>query len=387
MTLSLLSPMNQPICGIYRLVLHCYRNYLSFELKPDSPIVAITGPNGSGKTNILESLGFFSKGKSLRGAPLRDVMHHDHYNEYDQGKGGWGVYAEGTSHHGHMFTLGTTAIMENSREKRLIKINGQLIQHQKGFSDYISMLWLTPQMDGLFIQSSSERRRFLDHMVDSFDEHHSKRLSEYAHFLKERSKILSEKGIHNSVWLDGLEQSLSEHAVAIMVARHDMANRLNEFQKNHDGFFPSFHINVHNPLLELVLTHGAVDAEEKIKNYYKEARYDDSIRGGSRIGPHRHDYEVTHLRKNITANLCSTGEQRVLLISILLTFAYLLKKKAGLTLLLLDDVVSFLDSDHRQYFFKELIMLRDHSIQAWLTGTDSFLFQDLSSYAFFHQTN
>ena len=263
---------------------------------------------------------------------------------------------------------------ERDGERRLVRINGANARSQAALGDYVNVVWLTPQMDGLFQEGASARRRFLDRLIYGFDSAHAGRLNAYEKTLRERSRLLKE-GRADAAWLDALETQMVERGIAIVAARRIMAERLNLACRKADGPFPGAGVAVTGALEDWLAAMPALQAEDRFKQALLENRRTDSETGGAAYGPHRSDLDVTHLGKAMKAALCSTGEQKALLISIVLAHAKLQAAELGTApILLLDEVAAHLDADRRQALFDILLGLNS---QSWLTGTEPGVFEGL----------
>ncbi|MGH7186766.1 MAG: DNA replication/repair protein RecF, partial [Pseudomonadota bacterium] len=243
--------------------------------------------------------------------------------------------------------------------------------------------WLTPQMDRLFIDGASVRRRFLDRLVASFDPAHAKRLARYQHALQERAQLLARAGANgaDAAWLDAIETQIAEHGIAVSAARAELIRRLTAVIAGDDGPFPKAALAVVGAVEEWLESLPALAAEDRLRASLAENRRRDAESGHVQIGPHRGDFQVTHLDRRLPAALCSTGEQKALLVSIVLAHARLLADNSGTApILLLDEVVAHLDATRRRALFGAII---DLEIQAWLTGTDEDVFSDLRGHAQF----
>ena len=341
------------------LTLHNFRNYTTFRLHTDIKSVVITGDNGTGKTNILESVSLLTPGRGMRGAKPYMLVNQT------QNSPVWGVSAQCNSFHGEG-VFGTGYDRQNPH-RRMIKINGtKSTQHQLG--DYMSCIWLTPQMDKLFLESPGDRRRFIDRLILGFDSAHSGRIQGYEKALRNRSKLLK-NGSSDTVWLSTIEKDIARRAVAIAAARILITNRLNHLIKNGYGVFPGAVISLDGTVETLLLTHNALDTEKYITDCLEKSRVHDAVYSGTSIGVHKTDISVLHVPKNLNAELCSTGEQKALLIAIIIGNLRLHKAETGhLPVLLLDEIVAHLDTARLQALFDILTALGP---QIWYTGINA----------------
>ncbi|MCB1562655.1 MAG: DNA replication/repair protein RecF [Alphaproteobacteria bacterium] len=355
---------------IESLRLHHFRSYEQARLENLPPgFVVLYGANGAGKTNILEAVSLLSPGRGLRGARMRDIQRNEEPSE------NWAVSALIKDAHGIEVRLGTGAAAQS--EKRVIRINGETAKNQAALADYLACVWLTPQMDRLFLESSRERRKFLDRLVFAFDPGHSGRSTRYENAMRQRSKLLSE-GKGEPAWLASLESQMAETGTAIAAARLEFTNRLQAACKNAaQDHFPRAELTVKGTLESLLETMPALEVEDFFKNRLADSRGVDMLTGGAAVGPHKSDLDVLYAAKNMQADQCSTGEQKALLIGIVLAHARLITAERGHPpVLLLDEVAAHLDEKRRAALYEALEKLGG---QVWLTGTDYSLFEAAQS--------
>ena len=267
------------------------------------------------------------------------------------------------------------------RGQRIVKIDGKIARSQAELARHLAMLWLTPQMEQLFHEGASAGRKFLDRLVYSFDSSHASRVNEYEFAMRERNKLLA-TGQGDAHWLDTLEQTMAETGAAIASARLSACEHINAAIRNSPLSFPKAHIEIHG-LMEDKLAAGeaAVAVEETAKKTFKENRRQDEAAGRTLAGPHRSEMQVIHMEKQMPAESCSTGEQKALLLSIVLAQARAGAKWHGVVpVLLLDEVAAHLDATRRLELFEEICQIR---AQAWMTGTDVKLFEGLEGKAQF----
>lgn len=359
--------------SIRKLILTHFRSYPCLELELEALPVIITGANGIGKTNILEAVSFLSPGRGLRNARLTDIDHRGQSNP-------WAVASVLEAMYGEC-TVGTGRSPSPANErsaKRIVKIDGNIMRGQAELASLFSVIWLTPQMDPLFLQGSSERRRFLDRLVYHFDPEHARRVAVYEYAMRERAKLL-QQGRKDNQWLATLESKMAEAAVAIAVARREASDILQQAILQATTPFPKALIQVEGTVEQWVGGMTALQIEETLQKKLAETRQLDALTGRTSIGTHRSDFVVTHAEKNMPAALCSTGEQKALLLSIILAEARARAQwRQSVPVLLLDEVVAHLDGHRREALFQEILSLR---AQAWITGTDAFLFEGLGTKA------
>jgi DNA replication and repair protein RecF len=357
--------------AVTRMRLTDFRSYRRGEYDGDTRPVVLTGPNGAGKTNLLEAVSFLAPGRGLRQARLSDV------DRRSDGVAGWAVAATVTGDGGPV-DIGTGR--EQDQQRRSVRVNGAPASGQGALSDYVSVVWLTPQMDRLFLDGASARRRFLDRLVFGFDTAHAGRVSAYEHAMRERLRLLK-TGRFDDAWLSALEGTMAERGVAIAAARRDMAHRLSRACAHGTGPFPRAGIAAVGEVESWLDDGPALAAEDRLRDGLSRTRRADAESGRTATGPHRSDFSVWHLEKDMPADQCSTGEQKALLIAVVLADARLQAAERGAApLLLLDEVAAHLDAEKRHTLFVEILTL---GAQAWLTGTDRATFAELEQHAQF----
>ncbi len=364
---------NIPLRGVERISLSHFRCYEIFSVSLDLRPVVLTGPNGAGKTNLLEALSFLIPGRGLRRARLSEVKQQDQSIS-------WAISAQ-LHDQGDRIQIGTGLDPDApDSERRVTKINGEKAKNQCALAEWVSMVWLTPQMDRLFLDGPQGRRRFLDRLVYGFDPGHAQRLRRYEQVLKERSFLLRQ-GRMDRYWLESLEETLVNEGIAIAVARREVVGQLASVLKSQHNLFPRAELSLEGELDHFLCEHSLLEGEEKMRRRLAECREQDRLTGRTSFGPHRSDLLVEFLEKKQSAALCSTGEQKALLLSIVMASAHLLAVRTGaIPLLLLDEVVAHLDETRRSALFDVILKLK---IQAWLTGTDVSLFKEMQGNAQF----
>ena len=357
---------------INRFTLSDFRNYSSLRIETSRPLVALTGQNGAGKTNVLEALSLLVPGRGLRGSAFNVIARLG-------GSGSWGVAAEVNTPEDE-FKLGTSFEGDPTSEDggntgRNAMVDGEVQRSSGILSQYLKMLWLTPAMDRLFVGPTSDRRRFFDRLVVAFDTHHGARVSAFEKLMRERNFLLQDPRC-DYTWLSGIERQMAEHAIAIASARNAAATTLTRhFAAGAEASpFPWGILQLLGAIEQLSADIPAVQAEEEYAKILYDSRNLDRAQQRTLKGPHRTDFVVTHGPKNIAAELCSTGEQKALLIGLILAQAKAVKELVGAApILLLDEVAAHLDVFRRRGLFEALTEL---GVQAWMTGTDVSLFSE-----------
>ena len=358
-----------------QLTLQNFRCYDQVRLESIEPgLIVFCGSNGAGKTNILEAVSMLIPGRGIRGVRALDMQRYCSPQA-------WGVSAQVMTGGGEV-TLGTALNPENNR--RMVRINGVDAKSQMALSDYLSCLWLTPQMDRLFLDGAGSRRRFLDRLIFTFDAGHSGRVTRYENAMRQRSKLLQEES-PDPTWLDSLESQMAETGVAIAAARLDFTQRLqnscDQADQEEQNFFPKVRMSVKGTIEELLQSTPALEVEKLFAYQLTESRVGDAQTGGAASGPHKSDLTVVYDSKNIGAAHCSTGEQKALLIGLVLAHGRLMAAERGApAVFLLDEIAAHLDEDRRKALFERLQSLGG---QVWMTGTDPVLFESIAQKAQF----
>jgi DNA replication and repair protein RecF len=361
-----------------RVSLTQFRCYAQAELEADARPVVLTGPNGAGKTNLLEALSYLAPGRGLRGARLSSVDRRPPGSSAAAGP--WAVAARIVSPAGEIaIGTGREAVPgEESRERRALRIDGAPAKGQAVLAEFLAVIWLTPQMDRLLQEGASGRRRFLDRLVFAFDPAHAARVSAYEHAWRERQRLIEERGpAADPSWLAALEDRLAESGVAIAAARRDLVRRL-QLAAAVPGPFPRPELSLDGAVESWLAEDPALAVEERLRAALAAAR---SPAGPPAPGPHRSDLKLVHGQKGVPADQASTGEQKALLVALVLAHARLMAAERGSApVLLLDEVAAHLDEERRGHLLEALLAL---GTQAWMTGTDEALFRPLGPAAQF----
>ena len=358
---------------IHRLSLTHFRNYRAATLDARGDIVVLVGPNGAGKTNCLEAISLLSPGRGLRRATREDVADI-------QGDGSWAVSAEVEGALG-LATLGTGIEApggEAVSPGRRCRIDREPVGSATAFGDHLRMVWLTPAMDGLFMGAASERRRFFDRLVLAIDSDHSSRVSALERSLRSRNRLLEVRNFDDH-WCDAIEHETAELAVAVAAMRAQTANRLAAAldARGAASAFPSAKIRLDGWMENALLGEPATAVEDRYREILRTGRARDAAAGRTLDGPHLTDLEVIYAPKNMPAKDASTGEQKALLIGLVLAHAGLVAEMTGIVpLLLLDEIVAHLDPGRRAALFGELSKL---GAQVWMTGADPSAFADIGA--------
>ena len=349
---------------LHRLTLTHFRNYRAASLAPRGDQIVLVGPNGAGKTNCLEAISFLSPGRGLRRATLDDVADN-------QGDGSWAVSAEVEGALG-LATLGTgieRAPDSDTPSSRRCRIDREPVPSATAFGEHLRMVWLTPAMDGLFTGAASERRRFFDRLVLAIDSEHSSRVSALERALRSRNRLLEVRN-YDDHWCDAIERETAELAVAVAAMRGQTLARLDALlqARSAASAFPSGRISLDGWMENALLHEPATAVEDRYRAILRETRARDAAAGRTLDGPHLTDFQVVYAPKNMPARDASTGEQKALLIGLVLAHANLVADMTRIIpLLLLDEVVAHLDPGRRAALFDELARLGS---QVWMTGAD-----------------
>jgi DNA replication and repair protein RecF len=366
---------------VERLALTNFRSYASAVIETDAGPQVIAGPNGSGKTNLLEALSLLSPGQGLRRVPFSELARSG-------GDGGFAVAARahtlaGPADIGTGLALGVDS---NARAGRLVRIDGAAQSGSGVLADYLEIVWVTPAMDGLFTGPASERRRFLDRLILCFDHGYRMIAGRFERAMTSRNRLLAD-GVRDNAQLSGFERVMAETGVAVAAARLEAVAAMAAIVDKRRGrdpnsAFPWSSFRLEGRIEDDLHRLSAVDVEDAYARTLSETRERDRAAARTLEGPHRSDLIVQHGPKALAARHCSTGEQKALLIGLVLAHAELLteRQEGASPILLLDEITAHLDADRRAALFAEILRL---GAQAWMTGTDAEAFAALSGRARF----
>ncbi len=338
-----------------RLSLSNVRSYADAVIAPGPGFVVLTGENGAGKTNILEAVSLLAPGRGLRGAALSDVARSD-------GPGGFGIA-------GRLDEVDlATGTVATAPDRRIVRINGAQAA-ATALSEWLSIVWLTPAMDRLFSDGAGDRRRFLDRLVLALNPSHATHSARYEAAMRQRNRLLADDGVPDPDWLSALEAQMAEHGSAIASARAEVVFALANGLSN----------QAEGPFARAGLSIAGWQPNGDLATELKQGRQRDAGAGRTLAGPHRSDMAVTHLVKGQPAARCSTGEQKALLLGIVLAHADLVAERVQRRpILLLDEVAAHLDPLRRSALFDRLSL---GGGQVWMTGTERSLFEGLGDQA------
>ncbi len=358
------------------LQLHAFRNYRDTALSDmDAGFVVLTGANGAGKTNVLEAVSLLTPGRGLRGARMGDLRNRAAPDGVQ-----WSVASVVDTPVGEV-KIGTglkPSTPDQKTERRIVRVNGVDLKAQADLSEYLSCVWLTPQMDGLFLGPASDRRRFFDRLVFAFDPTHAGRVTRYESVLTQRARLLkgqAENGVAaDPVWLSSLEATMAETGVAIAAARLQTLQSLSAHLGTilSTSGFPASSLVLAGGIEEALNGAPALQVEDMVRERLSRARSVDAQYGGASVGPHRTDLQVSYAGRDMPAAHCSTGEQKALLTGIVLAHAVRTRDvRDAAPILLLDEIAAHFDDRRRASLFG---ILGDLGAQVFITGTDAPVF-------------
>ena len=348
---------------ITRVTLTAFRTYTSLTWRPSPGVSILTGPNGSGKTNVLEAVSLLVPGRGLRQARLAELAQHG-------GTAGWGVAAQ----LGPELALATGAMPDGPADRRVFRVNGAAPRNQAEVATALAALWLVPQMDRLFQDGASGRRRFLDRLVYALQPGHAREVSAYETALASRNRLLAQGA--DAAWLAATEDSMARHAVAATAARMAVIGQLNLVAP---GVFPAARLALLDPLADQLARAPALATEDWLRAAWAGSRGRDAAAGQTALGAHRADVTLADAATGRPAAEASTGQQKALLIGIILAQAGLITAARGHPpLVLLDEPAVHLDAHRRDALWAALTAT---GAQIMLTGTDRDIFAPLRGVA------
>jgi DNA replication and repair protein RecF len=380
---------HRPLLWVERLALSNFRNFQHLELRVSPQPVVLVGPNGAGKTNLMEAVSLLAAGQGLRRAAYPDMARNGQ-------AGDWAIAADLHTHDGP-YSIGTglppqatPGVAHGPRTGRIVRLNGETQTGSGILADLVEMVWLTPAMDGLFTGPGSDRRRFLDRLILCFDPAYRTRVGHFERAMASRNRLLAD-GVSEPARLAGFERVMAETGVAMAAARSEAVAQLaavttERTRRVPDSPFPWAMLALDGTLEAELQVRPAIDVEVAYAATLARARERDRGAGRTLDGPHRSDLIVTHGPKSMPARLCSTGEQKALLIGLVLAHAELVKQRrdGAAPILLLDEIAAHLDPLRRAALYDEIIAL---GTQAWMTGTDADAFAALRDRAQLHSVD
>ncbi|MDC9701607.1 MAG: DNA replication/repair protein RecF [Alphaproteobacteria bacterium] len=352
----------EQIYWISELRLTDFRNHSDLSLSLSSRPVVLVGKNGAGKTNLLEAISLLLPGRGLRGAAMSEL-------KCETGRGSWTVWAKIEGPEGTQ-SVGTGQISGMDHSRREARVNGCASVPLHKLARLCRMVWLTPSMDGLFMGAAMERRQFLDRLVLALNPEHKQYVMAFDKSMRQRNNLL-EQGRYDPAWLGVIEAQMAEYGTAIAAARCETIALLQDIlsARHSKTPFPVAYLQLDGCLESDLAGRPAIDVEDRYRLRLKENRPTDARAKRTLEGPHRSDLAVYHANKKHLARLCSTGEQKILLISLVLSHARLIaiQKRGAAPLVLFDEVAAHLDIVHRTTLFEEL---HEIGVQAWMTGIE-----------------
>ena len=361
------------LLAVRQLRLTDFRNYRQLRLDCGPEPVVLVGPNGSGKTNLIEALSFLAPGRGLRRARLDEVARRPEASS-------WAVAATIDTPEGRL-AIGTGLEPprgEGGVPRRVVRIDGRPASSQTALGLHVAAVWLTPQLDRLFLDGAGERRRFVDRLVTALHPEHAGDVAAYENALRQRARLLAD-GNRDPHWFTVLEDTMARHGVALASNRADTVQRLDAAARLGVGPFPRAALAMTGEVDRWIAAMAAIDAEDRLRAELAAGRLRDAEARTTSTGPHRSDLAVRHLDLDLPAAEGSTGQQKALLVSIALAHARLVTLSRGRPpLLLLDEIAAHLDSGRRAALFEEVVA---RGVQSWMTGTDAELFRPLAGRA------
>lgn len=366
---------NKSFDQIKSLKLINFRSHSNFGLSLSGKPLAIIGDNGAGKTNILEAISLLSPGRGIRNSKFSEMVKDDNSMP-------WGVNFNILSN-GKNYEVSSG--LRDNQKGRDIKINSKKVSGSSALPEIILLSWLTPSMDQIFNETPSYRRRFIDRLCAVYEKNHTKNIKIYEKLMAERNSSFKSKVLDN-VWLDALENQMSDVSIAIAETRLTFISDLNKvLETNLDPVWPRAHLEIYGFVENLVSSWNSGKAKEMLCNEFKNNRERDFFSKRTNEGVHRSDLLVNEKNKKIEAKKCSTGEQKSLLMGIILSHLELVSSfKSRYPVLLLDEVLAHFDKIRRKSFFKQI---QEIGSQIIMTGTDISVFEELGDLEIYHLNN
>lgn len=367
----------EPRLAIHQLSLTSFRNYADLRLESGGESIVLVGQNGSGKTNLLEAVSLLVPGRGLRKAALPEFQQIGNPTA-------WAVAARARTVTCDM-RIGTgrdpDRKIETLSDKRIAHIDGRPTKSIQALAEAMCMAWITPEMDRILAEGPAARRKFIDRLTCNFDPAHAGRIIRYEKAMRERLRLLRE-GVSDPIWLTALEDEMAKVGVAIAAGRLQLVRQLQAGISESTGHFPRALLELRGQAEQTLQTKAALLVEDEIRAALAKSRPEDAEQNATAIGPHRSDLYIVHAEKNCPADFCSTGEQKALLIAIMLSYVRsLIKSRKVLPILLLDDIAAHLDKSRCDALLTEVNMF---GLQIWATGTDSRHFSTLQNSARFY---
>ena len=376
--------VSAPAFRVSTLRLTDFRTYARLDLALDGAagLVVLTGPNGAGKTNVLEALSFLSPGRGLRAARVAEPTRWGAAPALPSLRPAWAVAAAVEGPAGAS-AVGTGLDSDPAApERRVIHVDGQPARAQGRLAEACAVQWLTPSMERLFQDGASGRRKFIDRIAYGLDSRHAARVHDYEQAVRERARLLAlDPGERDRAWIEATETRIAEGGIAIACVRAEASVRLDQACRAGRGVFPGARVAMTGQIEDWLADMPALAAEDRLRRVLVAARERDALIGGAGSGPHKSDMAVRHAPKDQPAESCSTGEQKALLVALVLGAADLIfEARRARPILLLDEVAAHLDHDRRRALFD---WLRDSGAQTWLAGADLEPFAELRGTARF----